>query len=211
MSDEVQDLEMLNVFLGVHVFQTIEASVVMGAARLPFAEHPEWFFTNPANTLVYRALHALEERTVVQIAEILRDEKRIFTNVGEIRRKAELLLHRTILSHPSSVKWHTPEKQQFFDERRQWTDLRAALVWDMNASVNERLRALGREPQIRHHEVHVGMAIALHSILRLSIRGEMHGLIPDEKTLFETLQTFQGRFIEFLEKRPDGRATPPRG
>jgi hypothetical protein len=204
--DETTNLTWLETLLVMEVRTAMQAAIVTGAAKLVFVANKDGFRTNPANTLIHQALDALEERSVVHIAEMLKSN--IVRVPASVRRKADLICHRDASSHPLIVQWRRPEMQQFHDEKRKWLDVRAALVWDFQQSVNELVVAKGGSPQTTTVDVTGGMVIALSGILRLSVNENAE--IPSEPSLLESLSRFRDQFLDFLVEHPDGRRRPTR-
>jgi len=198
---EGQNLDDIAMFISMDVRLALQAAIVMGVVDLLFLESRDWFWTNPANTLPYSALRALEERSVVHISEVLHDEHKIRPVAADIRQKIELASHRDALSHPVTIRWRRPAMQQFHDQHRKWRDYRPILIWDMQLSINEHLRALGRKPRIEGVPVTPGMAVMLSSILRLSVKAHGQAAIPVEQDLLESLSGFRDRYLDFLVKR----------
>ena len=188
-----------------HVREAITARLVLLAAGAIFSREPDKervFRTNPANTLPYSALAALEHEAVVQIAEILHDEHELHPTSAKIRRKAELALHRNALSHPLTVEWRTTSGQEFFDQQRVWKDFRPGLVWDMQKSVNEELRARGQPTHNEDIPITMGMVLMLQIILELSI---IEGKAPpDRASLFAWLTRAKEKYVQLLDLRPEG-------
>jgi hypothetical protein len=207
MSDERRDLEILALSISIDVQRAVQAALVTTAARVPFHARKEDFFTNPANTFIYAALQALEERSIVAISETIKEQTSAFPLPTPLRRRLDLVAHRHTLSHPAKVKWSQAWVQEFYDDDRQHLDVRAALVWDLQRSVNERLRELGAAPQVETILVHPGMAIALRDILRTSMKRESQATLPTEADLLDVLTGFRDRYLEFLLRCPDGQ--PP--
>ncbi len=187
--------ETLSVFIRMDVIFALQTSIVLAAADLLFHEKQASFATNPANTFLYASLRALEERSVVHIAEVLQDREKVLNLPADIRRKWDLIAHRNVISHPVMVKWRAPGMQQFFDAHRHWDDLRPALIWDMHCSINERLRALGRTPALETIPVTPAMAISLSGISRLSMNSASQTGIPSESELLEHLGKFRDRYL----------------
>lgn len=202
--DEGKSLATFALFMSMDVISAVQAAIVTQAAALYFHQHRDLFACNPANTFPYVATAALEERSVVRVAEHLKNEHKLLPTSVEVRRKAQLINHRDALSHTLVLRWRRPAMQEFFDADRHWTDRRAALVWDMWRSVNESLRELHQAP--RDETVPVGWhhAATLHAILRLSMKPEHWSAIPDENALTGVLQKFRDDFLDLLVKRPDG-------
>src|SRR5579859_7805588 len=80
------DLRTAAIFLAGPVATAMQAAVVTTAADMVFARDPEHkvFTMNTANTLPYRALKALEDRSIVEIAETLKDEHDMIPETASI-------------------------------------------------------------------------------------------------------------------------------
>lgn len=200
------DLSMLAIKLDLPVWQAIQANVVMWGALDIFAKDPEHavFERHPANTFVYTALHALEDRCVVEIAEALKDEGRLLPPGMTIRGKSELVNHRDAVSHTWTIKWRRPAMQTFFEAHRQWTDIRVAIIWDMWRSFNDGLVVLG-EPA-KQTTVTVGPihATMYHTILRYSMKPEALATLPSEEDLLAYLNKVAADLFDFIVTRPGG-------
>ena len=204
-----RDLDIVAITLDVAVNTAVHANLVMWGARDIFAKDPEHkvFALNPVNTLAYRALHALEDRSIVEIAEALKDEHRQIPPAMKLRGKADLVNHRNAVSHTWTITWRRPEMQAFYDAHRQWTDLRLAIVWDMWRSFNEGLIALGESPKnmaISASPIHATM---LHTILRYSMKPEAAASIPSEQDLVVYMNKLADALLDFIVARPEGRRT----
>lgn len=197
------NLQDIALFISGHARTAMLSKIIMWAADLFFAKMKEAFTQNPANTAPYRALHASENEAIIQIAGILKDENHLFPILGTIRRKGDLISHRDVIGHPNVVAWRKPANQQFVDEDRQWRDLKAALVWDMQRSVNELLTEVGGKIYIDEFAPSYEYAAMLHLILELSMKVPVSLDIAElQKCLVEG---FYPKYREFLEKHPDGR------
>jgi|SRR5215217_1981398 len=206
--DEKSSLESLSLRTTMEVLFAMQSALVIGAADLLFHDKQESFLTNPANTLFYTALRALEERSVVHIAEVLKDQNKMLRLPGEVRRKSDLFNHRDALSHPTVIKWRNAEMQRFYDERRHSSDFRPVLLWDMQRSINEQMCAFGLKPRVETIDVTPDMAIALSGILRLSLAECARSGAPSEQDIFRTLESFRGRYLAFLVERAESTASP---
>src|SRR5713101_1214619 len=93
------------------VVQALQASLVRTAADLQFYWRDK-FQNNPANMITYQGLATLEERAVIRISEVLKNENGIFTLTDELRRVVDLKFHRHALSHPVTIKWRAKESDE---------------------------------------------------------------------------------------------------
>jgi hypothetical protein len=85
--------------------------------------------------------------------------------------------------------------RQFHAERRHHTHVRAALLWDLNASINELLPEGSR----RNTEVRVTAETSL--MLSLILRGSLAGEAPTEQETHAMLLEFQPKFLDFAIRR----------
>jgi len=162
------------------------------------------FWTNPANTWPYQALQALEDRSIVKIVELLRNP--LFQGkIATLRRMEDLVSHRTAVSHPFEMQWKKPGMQEFHDTNRRHLDVRAALLWDLNASINEQLAEEGAPPGNTDLGDETTRAMMLTLILRQSM---VAGAAPDEVTAVGMLERFRPRFIEFITQNIPSAAAP---
>jgi hypothetical protein len=204
--NDLDNLETLNLLIALEVRQAMQASIVMTTAAAAFASNRKWFVQNPANTLPFAALQALEKGATVTIAEVLKNAQKNFPISTTIRRKADLIAHRNSISHPVTVKWHRRGMQAFNDEHREWLDLRPALIWDMQRSINEELKRAGR--QIRNDDVDITpeMAMLLDLIFNLSAQPEaLPYLSAPTEDIQASLRGFRDNYLDFLVEHPDGR------
>jgi hypothetical protein len=161
---------------------------------------------NPANTLPYSALGALEHSSVIHIVEVLLDEHNVHPLNVQLRGLDALKLHRDALSHPVTVRWRSPKKQAFFEDHRQWSDFRPALVWDLQRSINEQLRARGLKTFNDDIPVTWAMAEMLNLILRLSVNdGPSVPSVPAVSELMTWLGSAKDKYLRDFEAYPDGR------
>lgn len=205
VDENLKNLDLLNLMMAMHVRHVVEVTLVVMATESLFRRTTRLFATNPANTLPQVALSALEEQSIVHIAETLRDEHGLRPVSTEIRRKKDLLLHRDGVSHPMTVKWRTVDRQTFFDENRVWEDLRAALVWDMQRSINDPLRAAGLATHNEDIVITAGMALMVETIVRLSVTPEGARVVISTDEIPLLLERAKTAFLNFALEHPDGR------
>jgi hypothetical protein len=203
---DIRDFVLQVELLGISVRTAIQSALVTLASLSYFGKDPEHelFAANPANMVPYLALKALEDRSIVEIAELLKDEHKMIPAGLSVPRKEELRNHRDALSHPTKIKWHRPGMQQFFDSHRQWTDFRAAIVWDMWNSMTEALKDGGGE--LRDASIGIGgvHATMLHTILRYAMKPDKLAALPGEAVLFEHLQKLRDQLAAFVALRRQG-------
>lgn len=202
------NLQTIALFISGAVRTVLLSELTMRAADLCFVNEKDVFTTNPANTVPYRALHGAKDAAIVQIAGALNDENRIFSILEKIRQKGALILHRDAIGHPNMVSWHKPVNQQFIDDDRQWRDVKAALVWDMQRSVNELLTKVGGKIYIDEFAPGYENVAMLHLILNLSMK------VPDSLNVAELqkhlVENIYPSYRTFLEKHPDGQLPGPK-
>jgi hypothetical protein len=199
----LKNLEIIALFTHHEVVDALSANLITWVADHFFAQNPGQFRTNPANTMTYVALAALEGRCVVRVAETLRDEHNLHRTSVPIRRKWDLINHRDALSHTGTVRWRKREMQEFTDAGRHWDDVRPALLWDMDRSVTEALVANGRRPPDGDLIATTEMARLLHLILDASRETSIG--VPDPPALGGFLASNTARYVQILEKYPDGQ------
>jgi hypothetical protein len=198
----IRRLEMVKLCTSLEVQFALQCSIVTFAADHIFQRTRDSFTMNPGNTLPYMAIRALEERSIVHIAEALK-QKRLFPEGTAIRKRMDLIMHRHSLSHPLTIKWNQSWMQEFFDQRRMWRDLRPALVWDMQRSINDEFRRYGVTEENDNIYVTTAMAMCLELILKLSMRTTSS--VPSLTELQEGLQTFKDAYLQFLVENLDGQ------
>lgn len=209
--DPVKDLETLALFVDNDVKTAVQAAIVTLNVTLRFEvltdeQKRGLYVTNPANTVAFSAMRALEDQSIVRVAEALGKDANLLPPGTEIRAKADLVCHRDAISHVYTVRWRKPANQEFADAHRQFTDLRAALVWDVWRDLNAELAKLGK-PQ-RDMTVAIGWqhAALVHHILRTALKPEYHAAIPTEQSIFDHLAKFRDDFLNLLVEKPDGRS-----
>jgi hypothetical protein len=210
MTDEARDLELLATMVAIPVMRVLDASVVLAAVRMGFTYQWALYATNPANTFICSAVTALEERSVVALSEIVQRNEEWTGRAPGIRRARDLLMHRHALSHVVKTKWERAWMQAFHDAGRAHFDIRPALVWDLRASIDERLEELGRPQPERSLRVTPEMVAAVLQIMRASYRADACDALPIEADLQRGLAEFAERLRAFWAARPDGQTTPPR-
>jgi hypothetical protein len=166
------------------------------------------FRAHPANFLVFGGMLALEEQCVVRVCEVL---EAVFPNMtGDVpfRRAGELLAHRTAISHPGRSEWKKQWMQAFHDDGRHKYDLRAAILWDLQRSLNE-ISCTPGTPQFmpRNASIRVtneATAVLVH-MLRCAMTQGAIAHLPNPLELQRQLNEASRAYIELLEKHPTGR------
>ncbi len=206
--DPVENLAHLALVIASDVSNAVRAWLVTSLANAWFHQFPEeerkkLFNHHPANwNIVYTGLKALEGQSIVNIYETLKDEHKLHPIAATVRRKGDLRLHRHSVSHPMTVVWSDKKMQAFADADRDGYDLRPALVWDLQRSINEELRKHGRKTYNESFTITRDMAVALHMILDQA-RNPAYA-IPTVDQLFVQLQERAPHYQAHLEKHPDG-------
>jgi hypothetical protein len=203
-----KNLERAAVWVTPSIRRAIQAEYIVRAAEMYFAaqKEPEKAFrTNPANTMSYQSLVALVDHLIIHVAETLTNLPPELKIRVPIRRKGDLVMHRHAVSHPTQVKWDGG-MQRFMDDDRAWLDDRAAILWDLQKSINEELRKRGQ----RTFEDDIPVTEEMSSILFLIL---VHSLSDDYQApprphLLGWLNDAKANFVKNLESRPDGRRTP---
>jgi hypothetical protein len=177
-----------------------QGAVVMGVAMQTFHRAQQIFATNPANVLAFEALHALEDRSIVRIADAIKDENGLYPAARTLARRDDLRNHRDAISHPYLVTWRRSAMQTFVGAHRQWIDNRMLLVWEMRADLYRRLGSHARHEYVPG--VGLQMTSLLRSILVSSFRPEQLATwTPTEADLQEGLAKFRDAYIQFLDDR----------
>src|SRR4051812_31970147 len=123
--DQLQDIEL---FISSDFAAAFQGAVVMGVATQTFHRAPKIFATNPANVLAFNALRALEDRSIVKIADAIKDDNNLYPAARSLARREDLRNHRDAISHPFLVTWSRPAMRTFVDAHRHWLDNRMLLV-----------------------------------------------------------------------------------
>ena len=142
--DKVAQLEKLSLMIALPMTHNVHAAIVIWSVQSIFAETQGSFRFHPGNTLLFQALSALEQRSTIEIVDIIKNPKLRGLPHQVERMKKKQMLHRDRLSHPFLVKWETPEKQSFADSKREWTDIRSAFVLNLANGINSELLAHGK-------------------------------------------------------------------
>jgi hypothetical protein len=196
-----KNIETLALFIRMDVVEAVRASLVRAAADLLFYSQQNDFQNNPANTMTYRGLVAIEERATIHISEVLKNENNIFTLSRELRRILDLKFHRHALSHPVTIKWRDAEMQRFFDAKRKYRDHRVAIIWDLQRSVNEEMKRHNLTPSLETIPVHPEMGMMLGTILRLTLKPERVEGVLGGVDLHASLESLRDRWLTFLVEK----------
>ncbi|MBI2387976.1 MAG: hypothetical protein HYV09_00035 [Deltaproteobacteria bacterium] len=175
----------------------LRSAYVIAVADLFFVKHKTDFRTNPANMMTYQAVDALLGRSVVTLAELLKDEHRAWGYPVAIRRR-DLGLHRNSISHPMTIDWSRQSMRDFVAAQRDWKEYRPALVWDVWASAAEELTKEGcdvRQPKV---EPTAEMAPIVHLILDGSAGKEVS--VPGPDAMLEYLHRSASKYELLLKK-----------
>jgi len=210
LDDPVVNLEVISLYIRPSVTHALQASMIRTFAGASYATYKARYRTNPSNNLHSIALASLEATSLVRISEVLKEgllgpipEK------TEIRRKADLVLHRHSVSHPVMVKWSDPRMQEFTKAKRPQFDSRPALIWDMQRSINDELRTHKREVHLDTIPVTPDMATLLRSITACAVKASEHAWVLSEAAFYKYLQLYRDDYLLYLEGMPDGRRKAP--
>jgi hypothetical protein len=210
---EGRNLEFVAIAAAGPARHALSASFVMHAADAWYQHEQNRFRTNVGNTLAYAAMHALEAQSIVDLAEVVRNEKdkqeKKKTGDGErfplpiaIRGKEKLLNHRDMICHPMVVYWKSEANREFARGKHKWSAIRAGIVWDVLKQLNEALRARGGQALVADVPVTAEMSHVLHAILKAATKDECSTRSAEESQAY--LEGHRAGFIEILEKHPDG-------
>ena len=183
-------------FIAMSFDNAMQAALITTAADFHFYHDKTKFRLNPGNTLPYIALKSLEERTVVHIVEMLRNLKIQSSDKTWPRKLSALTSHRDAVSHPYLFEWRRPEMRAFHAANRQHLDVRGALLWDLNLSINEQLVSEGHLPKNVEIRATVPAALMLSAILRISL--DPSHAAPNEQGVFDMLSAFETQFLDFV-------------
>jgi hypothetical protein len=203
--DATQSLEMLSLALRMPLWDAVRASLVKTSCDLLFVNRKEAFSTNPANTFTYTSLRAVEDASVVDVYETLRNENGVYSLPDGLKTTLDLKHHRHAISHPSSIRWDTPEMQAFADSHRKWTDVKVALLWDVHVALSD-ARVAASLPALETPPATWEMATMALTIMRYAMKPEAVSADLTEAVVLEGLQKLRGRWLSYLENQPGGRA-----
>lgn len=195
-ADQLNDIEL---YIAIDVWWAFQGAVVMGVAMQMFHRAQQIFWTNPANTLAFSALRALEDRCVVHIADAIKDDNNLYPAAKLLARRQDLINHRDAVSHPYLVTWGRPAMRAFAAAHTQWLDNRMLLIWEMRADLYRRLGANARrKPEIPN--VGIQMVSLLRAVVVSSFKPEQLAVwTPSDAELQDGLLKFSDAFVEFLE------------
>jgi len=198
--DKVAQLEKLGILIALPMMQNVQAAIIIWAVQSIFAEKQGSFRFHPGNTLLYQAIAALEQRSTIELVDIIKNIKLRGLPHQVERMKKKLILHRDRLSHPFLLKWDTPEKQSFADSRREWIDIRSAFVLNLANSINSELLAHGKTPPNQDILVTMEMAGLIHSILKQCASKELADAFSPTDSIVSSLNKFKDAFYLFCAK-----------
>jgi hypothetical protein len=155
---------------------------------------------HPGNTLLFQAVSALEQRSTIELVDIIKNAKLRNLPPSIERMKKKLILHRDRLSHPFLQKWDTPEKQTFADSKREWTDIRSAYVLNFANGIDGELQANGKVPKNGDIQVTMEMASIIYTILLHSADRELSGAFLPTESILSSLHKFKEAFYLFCAK-----------
>jgi len=198
---------MVNLGCSIWVQNALRAGLVTYLALKIFYDerYRHMFRSHPGNFVTFSALKALEENCIVYCCELAQRSYPDMTGEVPFRRAAELLAHRTAISHPGRWKWSKEWMQKFHDAKRHEYDLRAAVLWDFQRSLNELAVAEGSPTHNEDILVTGELTALLDLILRCSMTIEAGQALPALTAFHEQLPIARTQYIRLLEKYPDGQ------
>ena len=189
-------------FAQMPVRSALRSSFVMFAAQAFFSgagdRQRKIFRMNPANTTVFQGLKALEDRAIIDLAQLLKNPP----TDAEIRGREKLFIHRDMVCHPAIPLWRYQNRQAFADAGHQFSHVRVGLIWDIRKSINEALTAKGKTDLLDGVPVDWEMAAMLRFILELSLAPGVGVASTDD--LLNYLHSQIERFARVLDDFPDG-------
>ncbi|XDD45277.1 hypothetical protein AB3N60_11170 [Leptospira sp. WS39.C2] len=191
-------LQIFNSTISIFAWRAAQCSIVTNAINMIFFTEKQWFFNNPANTLEFSALRALENESIVNIAELIKKDPIVNELKIDIKRKADLIGHRNIISHPFIVKWRDEVTQKIFDENKHHTELKIALIYDIQSSINQELVKLNLEATNLDFPISIEMVQVFNSILNFSLKPEYLHDTKDNEYVVQTLNIFKGKLLDFV-------------
>jgi len=197
-ADQLNDIAM---FISTDFMFAFQGAVVMGVAMQTFHRAQQIFATNPANVLAFVALRALEDRSIVNIADALKDDNNLYPAARALACRQDLINHRDAVSHPYLLKWGRAAMRTFAAAHRQWLDHRMLLVWEMRADL---YRRLGEKARREAYIPGIGLQATslLRSILVSSFKPEQLSVwSPTEADVEKGLVEFRDAYVEFLDDK----------
>jgi hypothetical protein len=201
--DPVKNLEVVALFISDSVQQALQASVVEVYSIQIFASDKEKYRTHPMNCLHGAGLRAIQQQSLLHIDAVLQSPQLQPLPV-KVRRKFDLMLHRNKIAHPLEVKWRKA-MSKFLQEKRDLYDYKPALIWDMQRSINDELRARGMRVRNESVVVTYDMAVTVEVMARATYRPDVEQDIPPAAGLMPYLERFAALYTQELEKIPDGK------
>lgn len=194
-NDQLENLKTIHLLIVNPVLNAMSAAMIMAYCDHIFKRSKQNFYNNPANTYSYRSLQALEEISIVEIAEALKTKKNIGINLS---KKGEIIKHRHAISHPYTVVWRDKEMQKFHDENKYFNDFKAMIVWDIFKTIIGVLKKNNCQILFDDIVVKPEMATVFKTILDYSLKNQTEDSLSIEVVLFEKLQEFKSKFIDFV-------------
>jgi hypothetical protein len=180
------------------VHEMMKATLLIAYINQLYRVNRRYFAANPVNTFTYQALKAVEDISIINVAEALVKVQEVGV---EISKKADAIKHRHAVSHPFTVKWRSKDMQIFHDKDRKYVDIKAVIVWDIYRTVTNKLRKLGNDNLYEDFSITKEMA----GLVLLVMDNTMKCI--DKNTEFveqmlESLSTFKVKFMDFVVRNP---------
>lgn len=195
---QVQNLNILYLLIVDSVLNAMSAALLMAYCDWIFRNKKHLFYNNPANTYTYHALHALEEISVITIAEALVNKRDIGVDFS---KKREIIRHRHAISHPYTVVWKDGNMQKFYDNKRHILDIKAIMVWDIFKIIVDILKNNKQKVIYDDVVIQAEMATTFKTILDYSLKEEMSSDIVTEAIILNEIKNFKNTFLDFIVKK----------
>jgi hypothetical protein len=193
------NIEILQTKLFLDISYCFQSSIVMNTALMLFNNVPRSFISTPENYLPFASLKALEDNSVVKIAETLKEENNFEDLDKIILKKKEIIAHRNFISHPFNIVWGDKTTRELFEKGANIFDIRLALILDLNNSINiELLKRKSNNIREINTQILPGMVFIFESILKLSMKEECQNAIGTFDELKKSLMIFRDRFLNYI-------------
>jgi hypothetical protein len=193
-------LELFDVVISIPLIQAVQAGLLTGIMDQAFAKDQSLFRMNPANGITYQGLRALEDRAIVHVVELLKNDLGKLDPADDFVHRARLTHHRILLSHPYKTKFKLPEVQRFYDDHGRFLDNRLGLIWGLANELQTRLAAKGKPCMCTN----IGVTQEMCDVYALLLN---HSLKPDHAAdivpiasanSVNVLQEFGQRYLEHV-------------
>ena len=188
--------EVVDQLLTIPVLRGLQASFVIGGANTIFGQQPEHFRSNPANCLTHTALSALEDRAIVQVAEVMQSKLDAVKLPVDFRQKARVVQHRHVLSHPYQLEFRNPDVQRFFADKGHVLDVKVVLLWSFAHDLKRRLAEINKPCSCANVPITYEMGALLGTILRESFVQESLSLVPDAVAAAAMFQKYRDEYLD---------------